>query len=135
MANQRYDYGSERFLTAQLNWIADNFKVVLVDTKYYTFLKNVHRTLADVPLAARVATSGTMTGMTAIGGVARADSTVVLAVSGQHVEAMIIYHDTGVESTSELVVYLDTANGLPFNPDGNSVTIGWDAGPSGIYVL
>ena len=37
MANSLYDKGRQRFLEAQLNWITDDIKVVMVDTAVYTF--------------------------------------------------------------------------------------------------
>ena len=135
MSNARYAYANERFLTGQLNWLTQTFRVILVDTRNYAFLKDVHRTLADVPADARVAVSDPLAGTSATSGVARANAVTLSSVSGQTVSAMIVFHDTGTESTSELVVYLDNAHGLPFSPQGASVTITWDAGPSGIFSL
>lgn len=135
MANQRYTYANERFLSGQLNWLTDMFRVVLVDTRNYFVQIDVHHTLADLPLAARVYTSNPITGKTATGGVARADDPVVGPVFGQDITALVIYHDTGTENTSELVCYLDTVTGIPFTPQGDVVRIHWDAGPNGIFKL
>lgn len=135
MANQRYIYANERFLSGQLNWLSDSFRVVLVDTRIYFVQPDVHHSLADIPLAARVATSNPLTGKTATGGVARADDPVIGPVYGQDITAMVVYHHTGTENTSELVCYLDTAHGLPFTPQGETVRIHWDDGPNGIFKL
>jgi len=111
------------------------FRVVLVDTRQYVVNLAVHRSLADIPAAARVALAGPLSGKTATGGVARADDVVVGPVFGQDITALVVFHDTGTENTSELVAYLDTAHGLPFAPQGNVVRIHWDTGPSGLFAL
>jgi hypothetical protein len=133
--NERYSYSSQQFLTGNLDWLSDTFKVCLVNTPLYTFLKDTHHSLADVPAAARVATSPALANKTATNGVALADNVTVPNVSGLIIGALIIYHDTGVELTSTLVAYLDTLHGLPINPQGLSVTIDWSTTPFGIFKL
>lgn len=135
MANDRYAYSSERWLTGQLNWLSQAFKVVLVDTSLYAFQKAIHHTLADVPVAARVAVSGALANKSATLGTARADDITIGPVFGNVVSAFIIFHDTGVDSTSELIAYYDVANGLPYDPQGDSVKIHWDVGSNGIFTL
>lgn len=135
MSNERYAYANEQFLSGQLNWLTGTFKVLLVDTANYTFLKDVDHSLADVPASARVGTSAALSGKTAADGVARADDITVTSVVGPTIEALIIFHDTGTENTSELVCYLDTGIGLPWDPQGGNVAIHWDTGPNGIFKL
>lgn len=133
--NERYSYANERFLSGQINWLTGTFRVVLIDTNNYAFLKDVHHSLADIPLAARVAISAPLVGMTATNGVARASDVIMGPVYGQEIEALVIYHERTTELTSELVLYADNAHGLPFIPQGDMVRIHWDAGPSGIFAL
>ena len=78
--NSRYRFANERFLTGQLDWLSDAFKVLLVD-KTYTVQTDVHHTLADVPVSARVAASPALTGKSATDGVARADDAGLLAAA------------------------------------------------------
>lgn len=133
--NDRYTYSSQQFLTGQLDWITDTFKVVLVDTAAYTFLKDVHEHLSDVPLSARVAISAALTNPAANNGVALADDIQISSVTGPIIGAVIVFHDTGDATTSELICYLDTGIGLPWNPQGGNVVIHWDRGPNGIFKL
>lgn len=135
MSNERYTFANQQFLTGQLNWLADTFKVLLVDTTNYTFVKNVDEHLADIPAIAQIATSSALTGKTATGGVAQADDVMINAVTGPVIRAIVIFHDTGDPTTSELVCYLDTGIGLPWNPQGGNVVIHWDRGPNGIFKL
>lgn len=133
--NERYSYGNERFLSGQINWLTGTFRVVLLDTNNYVFLKDVHHSLADIPLAARVAISAPLVGMTATNGTARATDVIMGPVYGQQIEALAIYHERVTELTSELIVYADNAHGLPFIPQGDMVRIRWDTGPNGIFTL
>ena len=133
MSNERYFYGNQAFLSGQLNWTSDIFRICLVDTTQYVFLQAVHQTLADVPLTAQVAISPALTGTTATNGVAVANTVVIPSVSGPLIKALIIFKDTGTRGTSTLVAYLDTVVGLPVNPQGRSISIAWD--PLGIFRL
>jgi hypothetical protein len=58
------------------------------------------------------------------------------AVTGDPCEAIVIWQDTGVESTSRLIAYIDTASsGLPVTPNGGDITIAWDSGANKIFKL
>jgi hypothetical protein len=63
------------------------------------------------------------------------DNLTYTAVSGNSVEALIIYRkNSGASSTWRLVVYLDTSQtGLPVTPNGGDITVTWNA--SGIFTL
>ena len=64
-------------------------------------------------------------------GVYDADNTVFTALSGDPAESLIIFRDSGTESTSALIAFWDTATGLPLTPNGGDVTVAWNA--SGIF--
>ncbi|MDR7399655.1 MAG: hypothetical protein QN144_10160 [Armatimonadota bacterium] len=134
MANALYDKGREAFLTGQINWTADTIKVVLTSAGYTVNLAT-HQYLSDIPSGARVATSPALTGKAATNGVASAADVTLTAVSGAQVTGMVIYKDTGVETSSRLIAWIDTATGLPFTPSGSDVTIRWDTGPNKIFKL
>jgi len=57
------------------------------------------------------------------------------AVTGDPSEAVVVYKDTGVEGTSQLIAYIDTATGLPVTPNGGDITIQWDNGINKIFKL
>lgn len=135
MANAMFDKGREGFLDGDIDWSADNFKVVLVDAADYTVNLATHEDLADVPGAARVATSGNLTSKTSTAGVADAADVTFSAVTGDESEALLIYQDTGVEGTSRLVAYIDSATGLPVTPNGGDITVTWDNGANKIFKL
>lgn len=135
MANALYDKGREAFLNGDIDWSADNIKVVLVDAADYTVDLANHDFLNDVAAGARVATSGNLSSKTSTAGVADAADVTYSSVSGDQSEALIIYKDSGVESTSNLIAYIDTATGLPVTPNGGDITVTWDNGANKIFKL
>lgn len=135
MANTLYDLGRKRFLEANINWLTDTIKVVLVDTGSYTANFTSHEFFADVSVGARVTTSVTLVGKDTTGGAADASDVTFTSVSGPSIEAIIIYKDTGTEATSPLIAYIDTATGLPITPNGGDIIVTWDNGPNKIFKL
>lgn len=137
MANTLYDKGRERFLVGQFNWQTDTLKVLLVDTGAYTPNFGTHEFLSDIPTSARVGTSTgvVLTSKTTSGGAADAADITFSSVSGPSIEALVIYKDTGTESTSPLIAYIDTATGLPITPNGGDIIVTWDNGANKIFKL
>lgn len=131
MANVLYNPAKKSFLDGDLDLLTDNIKAVLVDTGTYTFSAS-HQYLSDIAAGARIATSGNISGKSTTDGVFNGDDVSISSVSGSTVEAIVLYKDTGVEATSNLIVYIDTAtSGLPLTPSGDGVIIQWDS--SGIF--
>ncbi len=133
MANTLYDAARQRFLEAQINWMTDTVKVILVSTSAYTAKVGVHQYLSDVASSARIAGPVTLTSKATTGGAADAADCTFVSVSGNSIGAIIIYVDTGVESTSPLIAYIDTATGLPITPNGGDIIVTWDNGTNKIF--
>lgn len=141
MANVLYNLAKQKFIAPgtlgttsgdSIDVLDDNLVVVLV-TAGYTF--NAGDEFLDPAIAAgnRVATSGNLTTKTATNGVFDAADVTFSAVSGSQVTQVVLYKNTGTETTSPLAVYWDTMTGLPVTPNGGDITIAWDA--SGIFSL
>ena len=135
MANALYDRGREGFLDGSIDWDTDTIKCVLVDAADYTVNLSTHDNLDDIPGGARVGTPQTLGSKTVTAGVADAADVTFPSVTGDPSEAIVIYKDTGVESTSRLIAYIDTATGLPVTPNGGNITITWDNGANKIFKL
>lgn len=133
MANTLYDFARQRFLEAQLNWMTDTIKVILVDTGAYTPRTAVHQYLADIPISARIAGPVTLTSKTTTGGAADGADVTFTSVTGESIESIIIYSDSGTEATSPLIAYIDTATGLPITPNGGDIIVTWDNGTNKIF--
>lgn len=133
MANTLYDHCRQRFLEAQINWMTDTVKVILVSTSAYTPQTAVHQYLADIPISARIAGPVTLTAKATTGGAADAADCTFTSVSGATINAIVIYKDTGTEATSPLIAYIDTATGLPITPNGGDIIVTWDNGVNKIF--
>lgn len=135
MANGLYDKGRQKFLEGSIAWLTDDIKAVLVDAADYAVDLANDEFLDDIPAGARVATSPNLTGKTSTAGVADADDATFSTVAGDESEALVLYKDTGVEGTSPLIAYIDTATGLPITPSGGDIIVQWDAGANKIFKL
>jgi hypothetical protein len=139
MANALYAKGREGFLGGSIDWDTDTIKCVLLDGADYTPDLATHDNLDDVPAGARVGTPQTLANKTVTDGVADADDVVFPSVSGDACEYILLYKDTGVESTSRLIALLDTftVNGgaSPVIPNGTNITITWPSGADKIFRL
>lgn len=133
MANTLYDFARQRFLEAQINWMTDTIKVILVNNGAYTPQTSVHQYLSDIPTSARIAGPVTLTSKATTGGAADAADVTFTSVTGPSIESIIIYADTGVEATSPLIAYIDTATGLPITPNGGDIIVTWDNGTNKIF--
>jgi hypothetical protein len=122
MASALYTPFKKLLLDGDIDLLTDNIKVVLVDAADYTF-SAAHDFLDDVAAGARVATSGNLASKTTTSGSFDSDNVTFTAVTGDVSEAVILYKDTGVASTSPLIAYIDTATGLPVTPNGGDITV------------
>ena len=134
MANAIYPKYKETILGAatNTNLLTGTVKIALVDTGVYTY-NAAHQFLTSltgvVGTAATIGATKTVTN-----GVFDGADVTYTAVTGNSVEALVIYVDTGVAGTSPLVAYLDTSvTGLPVTPNGGDISITFNA--SGIFAL
>lgn len=117
----------------------DGVYAALIDTGVYTY-SSAHQYWdtggASDPIDALVGTAVELTSKTYTSGAFDAADTTFTSVSGNSVEAIIIYRkNTGATTTWQLVAYLDSANvtGLPVTPNGGDIVVAWHA--NGIFTL
>lgn len=133
MANAIYPLYKQALLDASSDSDLNDgtVKVALVDTGTYTY-SAAHDFYND--LSGVVGTPQTIANATVANGLFDGDNVTFTAVSGNSVEALVIYIDTGNAATSRLVAYIDTGQtGLPVTPNGGDISISWNA--SGIFQL
>ena len=135
MANALYGLGRQAILEGGIAILTDDIKCVLIDAADYTVSIDTDQYLDDIAAGARVATSGNMTSKTSTLGVFDAGDITFTSVTGDQAEALVIYKDSGVEATSPLLAYIDTATGLPVTPNGGDITVTWDSGVNKIFKL
>lgn len=135
MANALYDTGRNAFLRGEVAWQTDAIKAVLVDLADYTPSLSTHQFLSDIPSGGRVATTASFTGKTTTAGVADAADPTFVGATGDQSEAIVIYKDTGSAATSQLLVFIDTATGLPVTPNTGDINVIFDNGANKIFKL
>lgn len=135
MANALYDTGRAAFLAGAIAWGTDAIKAVLVDAADYTVSLSTHAFLSDIPSVGRVATTANFTSKTTTAGVADAADPVFVGATGDQSEAIVIYKDTGTAGTSQLIAYIDTATGLPVQPNTGDINVIFDNGANKIFKL
>ena len=133
MANALYPKAKEAFLNGAINMAANTITLALVDTGVYTYSTS-HQFRSDVSNSAIISTA-TLSNKTITSGVFDADDATFTSVSGANCEALIIFADTGVQGTSRLVAYIDSATGLPILPNGGDITVAFSSGANKIFSL
>ena len=130
MANAIYPTFKELIIgTGGVNLDTDTIKVALVDTGTYTY-SAAHDFYNDVS-AGVVGTPQTIAS-----GVFDGDDVTFTSVTGNSVEALVIYKDTGNVATSNLIAYIDTGvTGLPVTPNGGNISVSWSNGASKIFAI
>lgn len=133
MANALYPKAKEAFLGAQIDMSSNTIVIALIDTGEYTYSSS-DQYFSDVPEAA-VISSATLSNKTLTNGVFDADDATFTSVTGANAEALILYQNTGTNSSSRLIAYIDSATGLPILPNGGDITVVFSSGASKIFSL
>jgi hypothetical protein len=133
MANALYPKAKEAFLNGTINMSANTITLALIDTGVYTY-STAHQYRSDVANSAVISTA-TLTTKTITNGVFDADDATFTSVTGANCEALILFADTGVQGTSRLVAYIDSATGLPILPNGGDITVAFSSGANKIFSL
>lgn len=133
MANVIYPKAKEQMLQGGINLSSGVVKAILIDGADYAY-NAAHNALDDVPVAARVAISSALGSKTFTDGLFDAANASFTAVTGDISENLILFIDSGVESTSLLLAFFDTGiTGMPVTPNGGDINITFN--PSGIFQL
>lgn len=106
--------------------------VALIDLGTYTF-DAADQFYSDI--TGVVGTDQEITTVTTTDGLIDGDNVTFTAVTGNSVEALILYRkNAGANTTWRLVAFIDTGvTGLPVTPNGGNIVITWNA--SGIVQL
>lgn len=138
MANKLYPKFKQALLGAGVNLVTGTIKAQLIDSSAYAYA-DAHQFLSSVPVGARYGTPATLVNKTVVNGVFDADDALFTSVPAgatgttDKEEAIVLFRDTGDPTTSELILFIDTATGLPVTPNGGNIVVAWDA--AGIFSL
>jgi hypothetical protein len=131
MANALYPKGKKKILDGDIDFLADDIKFLLIDLADYTY-DAADEFVSDVAAGAIVARTAALSGKTTTDGTFDADDPTAAAVTGDPLEALILFKDTGADATSPLIGYIDTP-AISFTPNGSGVIVNLD--PLGIFSI
>ena len=139
MANSVNDFFVEAALESIWNNVGGTVTCTLL-TSAYTYDPAAHDFYDDVTPAARVAAqamTNPVATITATGTVAldADDVTFVAVPAGSTVTQIVIWDNTGVESTSRILIHADTITNFPFLTSGGDVTVTFSSGVNRIAAL
>jgi len=126
MASAIYPTFKAGILQGTWNLSSAVVRAVLIDTGTYTY-SAAHDFYND--LSGVVGTeSGALANKTFTAGAFDSDNVTFSAVTGNTVEAIVLFVDTGNVATDALIAYIDSASsGLPVTPNGGDITISVNA--------
>jgi hypothetical protein len=151
MANQLYNIARKKFALGDINWEDGGMMLCLIKQNGYTLDVAGHTNISDVPTSARDYGPGTAGARQYLNGAAIPVGSVgyvvndngamdagdvtfdTIGASGDitKIVALVMYR----ASDGLLIMYLDSATGLPIDPNGGDIICTWDNGDNKIARL
>lgn len=128
MANSMYSLGRESFLEAQIEALTDTLALAMFTTAYTPNLATDQFYSVPIASAGLVGSKVSLTSVTGAAGTLSAANVTFTSVTGSTVSYLVLFKDTGTNSTSRLIGLIDTATGLPVTPNGGNITVAWASG-------
>ena len=123
MANRMYEKFAEHMLQAEYDFLTDDFRYLLIDKADYTWDGNdLLQFVSEIPSAAIVARSGTLTAPTVASGRFDSADITINSVTGDPCEAVVLYAYNASDAAARLVCYADQPT-FVFTPTGSNVTL------------
>jgi hypothetical protein len=128
LTSQLFPKGAGHILGAStaVDMTANNIKILF----YSGSITTTWEFVSDLTGASIIARSGNLAGKTTTNGVFDANDITVTSVSGSAFTHVILYADTGTDSTSRLVAVFDVSS---FTPSGGDVNVVFNA--SGLFSI
>jgi len=114
--------------------IDDTIKIALIDLGTYTY-SAAHEYWSSAS-SALVGTAATLASKTITSGTFDAADVTFSSVTGNSIEALIVFKDTGTASTSPLIAFIDVKSGgggISVTPNGGNIDVTFSA--SGIFSI
>lgn len=134
MSTFKYNSASHKFATAQLNWPSLTVGALLVSASYIPSLSD--NFVSNIPAAAILKRCGDLTSLSEANGICAGNIPQQNAfLNAVPVVALVLYVDTGVDSTSQLLYYSSDGAGFPFLPQGFNYAVAYDQTAGGWFQL
>lgn len=136
MANALYGKAKESLLSGEIDLTSNTVKFLMVSSDYVVAI-NTHEYVSDIGTGNIVARSGELDNKTVTLGVFDAGNETVEEYGNSGFDYIILYADSGIDTTSRLLAYIDTADGLPVEATVGTSTIAiqWSNDASKIFAL
>lgn len=126
-----YNPARQLFATGGIDWATAHISALLVSALYVPTL--VDQFVSDIPSAAILARA-VCTNVAVTNGIATSLIPQFSSLSSDYIcTAVVLFVDTGVDGTSQLVYYSSTGNGFPFALQGFNYYVGPDASAGGWF--
>jgi len=127
MANFIYGKAKQALFNGQINFLANNYKLLFIKSSLYTPSQNSDEFVSNINTSAISFRTDNISGITNVLGVIDANDISESSYSGGPFEAVVLYQVGSTDSTSRLVFYIDTGIGLPYTLTNQNVpiTISW----------
>jgi hypothetical protein len=127
VANVLYPKGKKKILDADVDFLVDDIRFLLQDQNDdpYDAANEFVSDLVAGSIVARMA-AGLGTKTTTDGTFDAADPTIN-AVTGDPIEAVILYKYNASDAAAPLLAYIDASPAISFTPNGSNVTLQLDA--------
>jgi hypothetical protein len=133
MASSLFDKGREGFLSGDLDWDANDIRVMLVKSTYSYDATDVY--VSDLGAVDNGRSAALSTKYTT-SGIADAADITLTATAAVACNALVIFKHTGADTSARLIAYIDTATGLPLTPATSAtVSISWANTTNRIFKL
>lgn len=118
--------------TKQLNWETATLGCLLVTSDYAALPTDLY--VSHIPSSSIIVRSGALTGANIVKGVYSAVvPTFAALLSPLIAVAVILYQNTGTDSTSPLIYYSSDGIGFPFKPIGANYAVAFDQANGGWF--
>ena len=144
MSNALYGKGRNKFARGDILWKAsagDTIRCCLLKTAYsvqidtHEFFSDLGANVVGNAGGATRADCPQLTLLDPALGVCDANNITFTAVTGTQCSWMALFKDTGVDGTSPLLAYIDTATNLPITPAGLDIPVTWADTANKIFKL
>lgn len=133
MATFLYGNASQQFALAAFNWPTLTVWALLVD-KTYVPSANKDSHVSDILASSIIARQGPMTSMAASNGLCSGNIPQFNSLlDSRTAVAVVLYVNTGVDSTSQLLYYSSDGLGFPFLPQGFNYLVSADLSAGGWF--
>ena len=121
MSNFVYSKAKEAILNGQINFSTDNFKLLFANSTY-TPNQSLDKFVSDIDSSSIVYRSSNLSNVSNINGVIDASDITFTLEPNTSFNSIILFQDEGSDNQSLLIMYIDTASGLPYSGSTASIT-------------